>query len=474
MARQLSLVSATLITAAVSGLMPSVADHFSSPPPPPATIIPAPAMPSTAPTATMPAAVAAVSRTNGNLPASTSPDVLEGGIKFLNPDASSRLAFRVQDATKDRRQRVHPLLQNTTDAEKTVAINLFAQDRTGGEVTCKLDSASSSFFLKAREVKFHRMWLQSCEEVEESARKLGYPLTGVAQLTVTTLENVQVKSGKGANASNPAAKSGPTKKVKAKTNKDAKTSAGTSKPEIALIPFSVSEPPPEGNAATLAFLIPLALAVTVVLITIVSLKCKKIPLRNRMGNATWSFAQSWGANIAIASGLTGAFLTATIFPDHPQFMSRESYTMLQTLFTVMIALAPFVYALIRHNVTTISNGVLSTDAQGYVFIFLISGGLVLWSALGQVAILGLLLLDFINSRSLPAGVGNTLLALAALLGIFLIIYGLRSLYQTAKNLSVSAATVTSPPLPFPAAEGTLLSPEEAKSLKAPLRAWAVL
>ena len=57
MARQLSLVSATLMTAALSGLMPTVVDHLSSPPPPPATIMPGTAMPSTAPAGGTPGTV---------------------------------------------------------------------------------------------------------------------------------------------------------------------------------------------------------------------------------------------------------------------------------------------------------------------------------------------------------------------------------------------------------------------------------
>lgn len=225
---------------------------------------------------------------------------------------------------------------------------------------------------------------------------------------------------------------------------------------------------------TLTFLVPLALSLGVVLITVANLRRKGIHLKNRMGNTTWNFAQSWGANIAIAGALLGAVLTATIFPDHPHLINRNSYTMLQALFAAIIALAPLVYALIRYNVTAISNGVVSTDTQGYVIMFLISGALVLWGAIGQVAILGMLLLELIKSRTLPAGVGSPLLTLAALLGFFLIIYGLRSLYQTAKELSVPAAVVTGPPLPFPLPEGTRLTPEHAANLTPPLRVWPIL
>jgi hypothetical protein len=155
-------------------------------------------------------------------------------------------------------------------------------------------------------------------------------------------------------------------------------------------------------------------------------------------------------------------------------MSRESYTMLQAIFAAIIALAPPVYALFRRDVVAVCNGVVSTDSQGYVIMFLISGGLVLWGAIGQVATLGMLLLELIGSRNLPEGVGDALLALAALLGVFLIIYGLRSLYKTAKDFSVPSGVAAHPQLPFPVAEGTLLSAAEAATLAPPLRAWPVL
>jgi len=85
-----------------------------------------------------------------------------------------------------------------------------------------------------------------------------------------------------------------------------------------------------------------------------------------------------------------------------------------------------------------------------------------------------LLLEFVRSRSLPAGIGNALLLLAALLVVLLIVYGLRSLFRTAKELSVRSAIAGQPPLPFPVFEGLNLSSEQADKLNSPLPTWSVL
>ena len=362
MARQLSLVSATLITAAVSGLLPMASDHIGSAPPPPPTITPSPGLPSTVPTSTAPTSVAAVAlASNGSVPANTSLEVPQGGITILNLDASTRLAFRAQDEARDRTQTAHPLFRNTTDTRKTVTLTLFAQDRTGQEVKCvKLDG--SSFFVREHSAAFQQLSIRNCDKA--SGRGLAYPLGGFVRFTVTPAEKVESDAGK-----------------------DAKALPRVSEPGVAFVPFSISDPPASDCAATLTFLIPLALAAVVVLITTVRLKKQNIDLKDRMGNSTWSFGQSWGANVAIAGALLGAIFTATIFPDHAHFMSKNSYAMLQALFAAIIALAPLVYALIRDDVVANLNGVVSTNSQGYVIMFLIAGGLVLWAAIGQVTTL---------------------------------------------------------------------------------------
>jgi hypothetical protein len=218
-----------------------------------------------------------------------------------------------------------------------------------------------------------------------------------------------------------------------------------------------------------------------------------------MGNATWTFGQSWGANVTIGAGLLGTFLTLLAFPDHPQILDKGSYTLLQALFVAIIALAPLVYGLFRRDVQASRNGMATTDSQGYVIMFLLAGGLVLWGAIGQLTALGVLTRtgfktscspfringlswpkggfeiacrEFVLSGSLAVLTGDILEALVLLLWILLVTYALRTLYLTAKQLSASKTDAAGPqPAQLLPAGMPLPTPT---SLKPPMHSWAFL
>jgi Na+/proline symporter len=116
------------------------------------------------------------------------------------------------------------------------------------------------------------------------------------------------------------------------------------------------------------------------------------------------------------------------------------------------------------------NKVAAFNSQGYVITFLFAGGIVLWGALGQVMTLASLIAEFLADHSIDLLVGGILEGLAWVLFLLLIIYGLISLYGTAKNLS---STVTDQPQPARYASGVALSEEDAKNLKAPLPEWSL-
>ena len=215
------------------------------------------------------------------------------------------------------------------------------------------------------------------------------------------------------------------------------------------------------------FLGPLIMTMIVLVITAVNLYRKGVGLFHRMGSATWTFEKSWGANVTLGSALLVTLIGLTIFPDPPRLMTKLSYSLLQILFGALVSLAPLVYNLIRREVQVKTNTGFTTEIQGYVALFLIAGGLVLWAAMGQVATLAVLIEEFMRGASVDQATGRTLQFLALLLCILLLVYGFRSLYGTAKGVSApSAAAGGAAPGPLPPT-----SPEE---LPAPMTEWSIL
>lgn len=214
------------------------------------------------------------------------------------------------------------------------------------------------------------------------------------------------------------------------------------------------------------FLSALLTTILVVFITMINLRRQGISLFHLMGAPNWSFEKSWGANVTLGGALLMTLLGLTIFPDHPRLMAKTSYTFLQIIFGALVSLAPLVYNLIHRDVQVNNNGITQVTSQGYVLFFLIAGAIVLWAAMGQVATLGILIQEFVSSGVLDEGTGYALESLAALLFVLLLVYGLRSLYRTPKNVSatpVAAAGVM--PGPRPAA---------AAGLPSPMAEWSIL
>jgi hypothetical protein len=203
--------------------------------------------------------------------------------------------------------------------------------------------------------------------------------------------------------------------------------------ELAVL-FSQSPSPGVPSGPVLILLSSLLLAAFTAGITTINLMRKHISLLRRMGGGTWSFQQSWGSNVTFAAGLLGALSTLT-FPPHAQLMEKSSYALLQALFLSIAGLAPLLYGLIHRNVPADTGGLIGVDSQGYVIMFLVAGTFVLWAAFGQLITLAVLIAEYRHSESIGTGVARTLFFLIGFLGVLLLLYGFRSLYGTAKNMS---------------------------------------
>jgi hypothetical protein len=247
---------------------------------------------------------------------------------------------------------------------------------------------------------------------------------------------------------------------------DSADSANICAPKETSAPTEVEIRIPERPIAGAIFLLPLIAAGIVVVVTAVNLRRKHIGLRHAMGVANWAFDKSWGANVTLGGSLLIALLGLSAFPGRPQLMTKPSYAMLQLLFGALVSLAPLVYNLIRQETVVNNGGFPQVSVHGYVIMFLMAGGLVLWAAMGQVVTLGVLAEEFLRCGVVDRTTARLLQTLAGTLLMLLWIYGFRSLYATAKSVSAPAGTVLVRPSPqMPAAGG---------AYPAPMTEWSIL
>jgi hypothetical protein len=232
--------------------------------------------------------------------------------------------------------------------------------------------------------------------------------------------------------------------------------------------------PPLPSSSRVGYIVGVALLISIIVVAVTSIRLRRneICLLHRMGSPTWTFGQSWGTNVTIGAGLLGTFLTLLAFPEYPQILDKGSYNTLQALFAAIIAIAPLLYGLIRRDVQANVNGMATTDSQGYVIMFLLAGGLVLWGALGQLTTLGCLIREFTLSGGLARLTGAILELLVLFLLLIVVVYGLLSLYLTAKHLSAKPTiAVGFQPTPHVAAGMPLPEPDRVNH---PMPSWPLL
>jgi hypothetical protein len=233
---------------------------------------------------------------------------------------------------------------------------------------------------------------------------------------------------------------------------------------------------PRSNETVTAFVLltSLSMAAVIVIVTAVNLRRKKFDLTRRMGSSAWNFGDSWGTNVTIGATLLSALLALTVFPAQPRLMDKSWYSILSTLLTAIVASAPIVYGMIRVQVQANQDSTAAINSQGYVFMFLISGGLVLWGATGQILTLILLTQEFLVAKSFGTAAGLILQALALAMGILVIIYGFRTLYGTVKGFSAPPADAGQPLNVPHLAPGSVLTEQQVTTLKKPLADWPLL
>jgi hypothetical protein len=388
MARPVSMMSTALAAAAASGLLPYLAPRLPAISP---TNSGAPTLSSSSPSGSVTTTVVTPSSTP-----SSNPPISGSGVTLERPSSSQPISFEWGNSS--------PWLQlnfrNDSDVLQHVALDITVQDRLGATSRPRLREASAPKMLAQTVSGDIQPFLYWRPRVSfEAPERLHLPAVGFLRLRSASMA------------------------------KDGNDHSGTEH-SLLIRGVNIPEKPVPGWAGGI-FVVSLTSSVIILLITGFRLRRKNVGLLWPMGGSNWSFQQSWGTNVTIASGLLGTLLTTFIFPEHARFMPRGSYTLLQSLFSALTILAPLLYGLIRRR---------SIENQGYVVMFLISGGIILWGALGQAATLFLLIRELIAGNTIDILIGRIMQWLAGILTLLLIFYGLRALYETAKGLSVNPDT----------------------------------
>ncbi len=452
MARPLTLMSAAVLTAVASGILPYVlpVNDGRTPPTPPA-ISGAP-LPSSLTPSGGPPPPSNIAPTTSPAAGGSTLVLSPSAVTVINQSQSKVVNLDNTPIVFERKEKTfvsNLLLRNSSGWQQQVRIDpAVLRDRNGTPLTAKIESLKS----EGSQIEPFAVVNQRLDitVMPASGGPLLLPASGWLRLLATP---------KNPNAVPAVAK-------------DSKSNQEPADPGYLYLSIVINEPKLEGLSVVKGvFFASLSIAGLIVVITAIILLIKKISLFRPMGGASWSFEQSWGANVTIGAAILTTFLTTLAFPVHPHVMEKTSYSLLQIMFTALIALAPLVYGLIRKSVAVNSNGVVAVDTRGYVVMFLLAGGLVLWGAFGQVFTLGVLIEEFILSGNLARSLGRATQGLAIILALLLIVYGLQSLYRTAKDLSKDPDEHQ----PKPSfRSGTSLTESEQTRLKRPMPEWPLL
>lgn len=167
-------------------------------------------------------------------------------------------------------------------------------------------------------------------------------------------------------------------------------------------------------------------------------------LRGRMGDVAFDFKTSWGANVAIGAGIVTALTNGAVLSQDQYSSNSTTYLVLATLFATMVPLGAALYGLIRPPVS-VDGG---TERQGYVSVYLLSSGVVLWGAFGQLLLLGMILRELALARVLSQAPAGVLIVVTKGMIALLMVYAFMSAIATIKATSQRATTPgTSTPRP---------------------------
>jgi hypothetical protein len=140
-------------------------------------------------------------------------------------------------------------------------------------------------------------------------------------------------------------------------------------------------------------------------------------LSEDLGPLDWDFSQSWATSLTTVGAVLGIVLSGTAIPPSGNSVNRTDFVTLNLVFGVLAVAGPFAWSTLRRG-SAVNGSVRST---GSVRGFLLAGGLVLCSTLGE---LGTLITFALTQENGPARV--ILVVVFALLIVLTLLYAWRT------------------------------------------------
>jgi hypothetical protein len=200
----------------------------------------------------------------------------------------------------------------------------------------------------------------------------------------------------------------------------------------------VLQPPLPSAVDTGVLLGSLALAlITTLIAAAIIFRSTDLFLRGRMGDVTFDFRNSWGANVALGTGILSALTGGAVLSQDQYSSNSTTYLVLASLFTALLPLGAALYGLIRPQVST---GGGATQPQGYVGVYLLSSAIVLWGAFGQLLLLGMILRELALARVMSPEPALLLIFMTKGMIALLIAYAILNALATVKGTSEKPET----------------------------------
>jgi hypothetical protein len=142
----------------------------------------------------------------------------------------------------------------------------------------------------------------------------------------------------------------------------------------------------------------------------------KLDLNKRLGSPTWNYSESWASTFTLGAGVVGTLLSSSgVVPDSTSYLPNAAYGALHVLFLLIAGAAPLVYVAWQ-----------SADASGVphgvVHWFLVATAVTLWAAWGQLATLGLLIVEILLKGTLSLTAAILWLIIVSLPAILMGVY----------------------------------------------------
>jgi hypothetical protein len=197
-----------------------------------------------------------------------------------------------------------------------------------------------------------------------------------------------------------------------------------------------------------------------------------IPLTTRMGSPTsWDFSKSWASNVTVAGALLSTALLLTTLPE-TRYINRGGYAILNLLFTLLVAVAPFLFNVFRKAILDKGGqGETQLQYQGYVGFFLLASGVTIWAVLAQMITLVILMNEFSVAPLVSTVFIHAFQGVIGLLALGVMVYSAETLYWTAKSQKVERDGTLEKTA---ATKGVSITDAAIQNTHVPLSNWAPL